>query len=119
MVVRRRSLHSVKNQSYDIGRQENGAEAGYESTTQYLKAAAKAVFEETGLLPHANPGNLEPEELADLREVSPSMGIMLSQLPKGWGKGMPHYGSPDKAPSVRLQTLRNAGIAKVPFTTEF
>ena len=94
------------------------AEAGYESTTQYLKAAAKAVFEETGLLPHANPGNLEPEELADLREVSPSMGIMLeSASDRLCEKGMPHYGSPDKAPSVRLQTLRNAGIAKVPFTT--
>ena len=94
------------------------AEAGYESTTQYLKAAAKAVFEETGLLPHANPGNLEPEELADLREVSPSMGIMLeSASERLCEKGMPHYGSPDKAPSVRLQTLRNAGIAKIPFTT--
>ena len=72
------------------------AEAGYESTTQYLKAAAKAVFEETGLLPHANPGNLEPEELADLREVSPSMGIMLeSASDRLCEKGMPHYGSPD------------------------
>ncbi|MBL6815205.1 MAG: 5-amino-6-(D-ribitylamino)uracil--L-tyrosine 4-hydroxyphenyl transferase CofH [Pseudomonadales bacterium] len=94
------------------------AEMGYESTTDYLFAAAKAVFEETGLLPHLNPGNLEPEELARLKTVSPSMGIMLeSASERLCEKGMPHYGSPDKIPAVRLQTLANAGIAKVPFTT--
>ena len=94
------------------------AEMGYESTTEYLFAAAKAVFEETGLLPHLNPGNLSPEELAELKTVSPSMGIMLeSASERLCEKGMPHYGSPDKVPAVRLQTLRNAGIANVPFTT--
>ncbi len=94
------------------------AEMGYESTTDYLFAAAKAVFEETGLLPHLNPGNLEPEELARLKTVSPSMGIMLeSASDRLCEKGMPHYGSPDKIPAVRLQTLANAGIAAVPFTT--
>ncbi|MFT7654206.1 MAG: FO synthase [Limisphaerales bacterium] len=94
------------------------AEMGYESTTDYLFAAAEAVFKETGLLPHLNPGNLEPEELARLRSVSPSMGIMLESVSERLcEKGMPHYGSPDKIPAVRLQTLRNAGIAKVPFTT--
>lgn len=94
------------------------AEMGYASTTDYLFAAAEAVFKETGLLPHLNPGNLEPEELARLRSVSPSMGIMLeSASDRLTEKGMPHYGSPDKIPAVRLQTLRNAGIAKVPFTT--
>ena len=94
------------------------AEMGYESTTDYLFAAAKAVFEETGLLPHLNPGNLEPEELARLKTVSPSMGIMLeSASERLFEKGMPHYGSPDKIPEVRLQTLANAGIAAVPFTT--
>jgi FO synthase len=91
---------------------------GYESTTDYLFAAAKAVFEETGMLPHLNPGNLEPEELARLKTVSPSMGIMLeSASERLCEKGMPHYGSPDKVPAVRLQTLANAGIAQVPFTT--
>jgi FO synthase len=91
---------------------------GYDSTTDYLFAAAKAVFEETGLLPHLNPGNLEPEELARLKTVSPSMGIMLeSASERLCEKGMPHYGSPDKIPAVRLQTLANAGIAAVPFTT--
>ena len=94
------------------------AEMGYASTTEYLFAAAKAVFEETGLLPHLNPGNLSPEELAELRSVSPSMGIMLeSASDRLTEKGMPHYGSPDKIPAVRLQTLDNAGQAKVPFTT--
>ena len=94
------------------------AEMGYESTTQYLQAAAEAVFKETGLLPHLNPGNLSPEELSELRGVSPSMGIMLeSAAERLCEKGMPHYGSPDKVPAVRLATLRNAGIAKIPFTT--
>ncbi|MEM7097540.1 MAG: 5-amino-6-(D-ribitylamino)uracil--L-tyrosine 4-hydroxyphenyl transferase CofH [Pseudomonadota bacterium] len=94
------------------------AEMGYESTTAYLFAAAKAVYEETGILPHMNPGNLSPEELAELRSASPSMGIMLeSASDRLTEKGMPHYGSPDKIPEVRLQTLRNAGEAKVPFTT--
>ena len=94
------------------------AEMGYESTTDYLRAAAEAVFKETGLLPHLNPGNLSSEELAELRSVSPSMGIMLeSASERLCEKGMPHYGSPDKIPEVRLQTLRNAGEARVPFTT--
>ena len=94
------------------------AEMGYESTTDYLFAAAKAVFEETGLLPHLNPGNLEPEELSRLTSVSPSMGIMLeSASERLCEKGLPHYGSPDKVPAVRLQTLENAGEAKIPFTT--
>jgi len=94
------------------------ADMGYTTTTEYLKVAAKRVFEETGLLPHLNPGNLSPEELEDLKSVSPSMGIMLeSASERLCEKGMPHYGSPDKIPEVRLQTLRNAGIAKIPFTT--
>jgi FO synthase len=94
------------------------ADMGHTTTTEYLKVAAKRVFEETGLLPHLNPGNLSPEELEDLKSVSPSMGIMLeSASERLCEKGMPHYGSPDKIPEVRLQTLRNAGIAKIPFTT--
>jgi FO synthase len=93
-------------------------EMGFATTTEYLKAAALAVFKETGLLPHLNPGNLNPEELADLHAVAPSMGIMLeSASERLCEKGMPHYGSPDKVPAVRLATLRNAGIAQIPFTT--
>lgn len=93
-------------------------EMGFASTVDYLFAAAKAVFEQTGLLPHLNPGNLSAEELTKLKSVSPSMGIMLeSASDRLTEKGMPHYGSPDKIPSVRLETLRQAGLARVPFTT--
>ena len=91
---------------------------GYSTTVEYLHDAAKAVFEETGLLPHLNPGNMTPEEIAVLRGVSPSMGIMLeSAADRLTEKGMPHYGSPDKVPAVRLKTLADAGEAEIPFTT--
>lgn len=94
------------------------AAMGYASTVDYLEAAARAVFETTGLLPHLNPGNLTPEEFRRLRAVSASMGIMLeSAAERLTEKGMPHYGSPDKLPAVRLQTLEDAGIARVPFTS--
>ena len=94
------------------------AEHGYATTLEYLHDAAKAVLEQTGLLPHLNPGNLTPREIAMLRPVSPSMGIMLeSASDRLTEKGMPHYGSPDKIPAVRLQTLADAGEAKIPFTT--
>jgi FO synthase len=94
------------------------AKMGYATTLEYLHAAAKAVLDETGLLPHANPGTMTDEELALLRQVSPSMGIMLETAsPRLSEKGMPHYGSPDKIPEVRLDTLRRAGAAHVPFTS--
>ena len=94
------------------------ADRGYDSTLAYLRAAAKAVFEQTGLLPHLNPGTMTPEEIAFLRPVSPSMGLMLESAAERLArKGMPHYGSPDKAPAARLRTLAHAGHAKVPFTT--
>ena len=94
------------------------AELGYETTLDYLKAMAKLVFEETGLLPHLNPGLMTTEELSELRGVSASMGIMLeSASDRLCEKGMPHYGSPDKLPARRLETIRLAGEAKVPFTS--
>ena len=94
------------------------AEMGFASTTEYLRACAEAVLEETGLLPHLNPGTLTADELAELRKVSPSMGIMLeSAADRLTEKGMPHHGSPDKIPAVRLETLALAGEARVPFTT--
>ena len=93
-------------------------EHGYETTLQYLRDAAAAVLEETGLLPHLNPGNMTPAEIAELRPVAPSMGIMLeSASDRLTEKGMPHYGSPDKVPAVRIQTLHDAGVAGVPMTT--
>src|SRR5690606_27736413 len=74
--------------------------------------------EETGLLPHINAGNMTAEEIALLRPVSASMGIMLeSASPRLCDKGMPHYGSPDKDPALRLATIALAGEAKVPFTS--
>ena len=94
------------------------AEHGYSTTLEYLHDAAKAVFDETGLLAHLNPGNMTPEEIATLRPVSPSMGIMLeSAADRLTEKGMPHHGSPDKVPAVRLKTLADAGEARIPFTT--
>ena len=91
---------------------------GYESTTDYLIAAAAHVIRETGMLPHVNPGVLTRDELARLREVSVSGGLMLeSTSERLCAKGGPHYGSPDKSPAVRLQTLRDAGAVNFPYTT--
>jgi len=94
------------------------ATMGYATTTEYLHAVAAAVFEETGLLPHLNPGTLTQSELERLRGVSPSMGLMLESTAKRLTqKGMPHYGSPDKDPALRLRTIADAGRARIPFTT--
>ncbi|TDJ38032.1 MAG: 7,8-didemethyl-8-hydroxy-5-deazariboflavin synthase subunit CofH [Gammaproteobacteria bacterium] len=94
------------------------AEMGFATTLEYLHHAAQRVVEETGLLPHLNPGNMTQAELDMLRPVAPSMGIMLeSSSRRLTEKGMPHYGSPDKDPAVRLETLELAGRNKVPFTS--
>jgi FO synthase len=97
---------------------EELAELGHETTLDYLARAAEAVLEETGLLPHLNPGVMSPEDLSDLRGVSASMGLMLeSASHRLSARGAPHFGSPDKAPAVRLATIAAAGEARVPFTT--
>ena len=91
---------------------------GFASTLEYLAHVAGAVREQTGLFPHINAGNMDAREIAMLRCVAPSMGIMLeSASERLCGKGMPHYGSPDKHPAARLETLRLAGEAAVPFTS--
>ena len=90
------------------------AEHGYESTVDYLVAMCRAVVEETGLLPHANAGALFPDELARLRLVSASQGMMLETLVEGLEA---HRGSPDKLPARRLATLEAAGELAIPFTT--
>ena len=78
----------------------------------------RAVFEKTGLLPHVNPGVLDASEIAALRKVSVSQGIMLeSASPRLCERGGPHFGSPDKDPAVRLETIRLAGEQGVPLTT--
>ena len=88
-------------------------EAGYDSTLAYVRACAIAVLEETGLLPHLNPGVMSWAELQRLKPVAPSMGMMLettAEIPA-------HVGSPDKDPAVRLQVLEDAGRHAIPFTT--
>ena len=91
---------------------------GFKTTIEYLGSMSKLVFEETGLLPHLNPGNMTIEEMEKLREFSVSMGIMLeSSSERLCQKGGPHYGSPDKQPTTRLVTLKNAGKLRIPVTT--
>jgi len=94
-------------------------ERGFRSTLDYLRASAVAVLEETGLLPHLNPGVLSWEELQRLRPVAPSMGMMLETTAHRLfaEPGNCHYGSPDKEPAVRLRVLTDAGRVGVPFTT--
>jgi FO synthase len=94
-------------------------ERGYDSTVDYLRSSAVAVLEETGLLPHLNPGVLSWAELQRLRPVAPSMGMMLETTSQRlWSTpGGPHYGSPDKEPAVRLRVLEDAGRVGIPFTT--
>ncbi len=92
---------------------------GYDSTIDYVRAAAIRVLEETGLLPHLNPGVMSWEEINRLKPVAPSMGMMLETTARRLftDKGECHYGSPDKDPEVRLRVLTDAGRLSVPFTT--
>jgi FO synthase len=91
---------------------------GYESTIDYLKAMCALVLRETGLLPHANPGVMNRFEIASLRTVSASQGIMLESLSARLCEpGGVHFGSPDKRPEIRFETVQLAGELRVPFTT--
>jgi FO synthase len=91
---------------------------GCDTTVEYLVRCAGLVLEETGLLPHVNPGVLSRDELAALREVSVSAGLMLETTSERLSqRGGPHFGSPDKLPAVRLGTIRLAGELEIPFTT--
>jgi FO synthase len=93
-------------------------EHGYDSTLDYLRAMAVRVLEETGLLPHLNPGVMTWQELNRLKPVAPSMGMMLETTStRLTERGQPHHGSPDKDPAVRLRVLEDAGRLTVPFTT--
>ena len=83
---------------------------GHETTIDYLQAMCALVLRETGLLPHANPGIMSRSEIAGLRTVSASQGIMLESLSARLCEpGGVHYGSPDKRPEVRLETLQAGG----------
>jgi FO synthase len=88
-------------------------EAGYDSTLGYLRAVAIRVLEETGLLPHLNPGVMSWEELQRLKAVAPSMGLMLETT----ADVAAHHGSPDKDPAVRLRCIEDAGRSNIAFTT--
>ena len=92
---------------------------GYDSTLAYVRAMAIRVLEETGLLPHLNPGVMSWEELNRLKPVAPSMGMMLETTSRRLfeERGQAHYGSPDKDPAVRVRVLEDAGRLAVPFTT--
>src|SRR5580693_8572237 len=92
---------------------------GYDDTLSYVRAMAIRVLEETGLLPHLNPGVLSWEDFQRLKPVAPSMGMMLETTAERLftERGGPHFGSPDKDPAVRLRVLQDAGRSAVPFTT--
>jgi FO synthase len=97
---------------------EELAGLGCETTLQYLARVAEAVLAETGLLPHLNPGVMTRSDVRDLRSVSASMGLMLESTSGRLSlRGGPHFGSPDKAPALRLATIAAAGEERVPFTT--
>src|ERR671919_831158 len=93
-------------------------EGRYHSPLAYVRAGSIAVIGRTGLLPHLNPGVMTWEEMARLKHVSASMGLMLEHATERlMEKGMPHHGSPDKVPAVRLRTIEDAGRLSIPFTT--
>jgi FO synthase len=94
------------------------ARLGHRTTLSYLAEAARAVHEQTGLLPHLNPGHLTPADVAGLRAVSVSQGLMLESVSERLcARGGPHHGSPDKHPRRRLASIRAAGEQRVPFTS--
>lgn len=102
---------------YRVAREEL-ARLGHPTTLSYLAEAAAAVFRETGLLPHINPGLMSGEDIDALRKVSVSQGIMLESISDRLAeKGGAHHGSPDKIPAARLETMRLAGERSVPFTS--
>src|SRR6187431_2122379 len=102
---------------YKAAREELRA-LGCETTLEYLERCARLVLEETGLLPHLNPGVMTRAELEALRSVSASMGIMLETTAGRLGeRGGPHWASPDKEPERRLATIAAAGELRIPFTS--
>ncbi len=102
---------------YRVAREELRA-MGFETTVEYLVHVAGRVMTETGMIPHANPGVLSRDEIAALRRVSASQGLMLEQVtPRLLGREEAHWASPDKRPGARLETIRLAGELAVPFTT--
>ena len=111
------TLGDKPEQRYRVARAELTA-LGHDTTISYLGAMAALVLQEAGLLPHLNAGVVSAHELAFLRRVSVSQGLMLeSSAERLCARGGPHYGSPDKRPAVRLEAIRAAGEAAIPFTS--
>jgi 7,8-didemethyl-8-hydroxy-5-deazariboflavin synthase CofG subunit len=94
------------------------AKLGYRRTMDYLRAACELVLAHTPLLPHANPGLMSYGDLARLRELNASMGLMLENVSERLlAPGATHDDAPDKRPGLRLKTIENAGKLRIPFTT--
>jgi len=111
------TLGELPEERYRVA-QEELAELGYSSTLEYVAAVAEIVVRETGLLPHINAGVMGKDELAMLRRVSVSQGLMLEgTAPSLMARGGPHYGSKGKHPLARLATIEAAGELSIPFTT--
>ena len=91
---------------------------GHRTTLGYLREICEIVLKESPLLPHANPGVMGERDLAALREVNVSMGLMLETTSDRLLRpGMAHDGAPDKVPARRLRTIELAGKLQIPFTT--
>ena len=91
---------------------------GFERTLEYLAAMGQLVLDQTGLLPHSNPGLMPAVDLRRLKESNVSLGLMLEGAsPRLWRAGGPHWKAPDKVPSLRLQTIEDAGRLSIAFTT--
>jgi len=91
---------------------------GFDTTIDYLEAVCALVLKETSLLPHVNAGVMDEQDIARLRKVSVSQGIMLETVSARLGeRGGAHFGSPDKDPQLRLAMIAAAGRQRVPFTS--
>ena len=126
-VARAGSRHGCTEALFTLGDRPEGRWAqartfldsvGASTTLDYVAAMNRLVLEETGLFPHANPGLMSLTEMAELRPLNPSMGLMLENVSRRLLEpGMPHFDCPDKDPDLRLETIANAGRLSVPFTT--
>ena len=94
------------------------ASRGHRTTIEYVRAMSELIVARTGLFPHANPGIMSLADMEELRPTNVSMGMMLENIsPRLMEPGMPHHNCPDKDPVLRMETIANAGTARVPFTT--
>lgn len=111
------TLGELPEQRYRVAREEL-AKLGFESTLHYVAHVARRVVEETGLLPHINAGVMSADDLAMLRRVGVSQGLMLEgTAPSLLQRGGPHFGSTGKQPAARIDTIAAAGELAIPFTT--